>query len=123
MCSRIRSVDSSIGFRLCLTELCRHGMNLGFRVWEGDAVDTCLFGGLTCLFMEAYLLKYYILYGFYTFLPQRSFLYIIWALTLLILEMGVLVRNWITEITELFFSNLSNPEGGSEIRDSSESFL
>ena len=116
----------------------------------------------TCLFLEAYLLKYYILYGFYTFLPQRSFLYIIWALTLraltlLILEMGVLVRNWITEITELFsvisviqradqrseihlkvfsdppsgllrllnffFRNLSNPKGGSEIRDSSESFL
>ena len=78
--------------------------------------------------MEAYLLKYFRLYGFYTFLPQHSFLYIIWALTLraltlLILEMGVLVRNWITEITELFFSNLSNPEGGSEIRDSSESFL
>ena len=92
-----------------------------FKFAERDAVDNCLF-------MEAYLLKYYILYGFYTFLPQRSFLYIIWALTLRaltlrILEMGVLVRNWITEITELFFSNLSNPDGGPEIRDSSESFL
>ena len=97
-----------------------------------------------------YLLEYQIVYGFYVFCYHSvPFFCIIWGLTLLILEMDVLVRTGITEITEkkssvisviqradqrseislevfsdppfgllrllnLFFSNLSNPDGGSE---------
>ena len=48
------------------------------------------------------LLEYHIVYRFYVFFYHSvPFFCIIWALTLLILEMGVPVRTGITEITEL----------------------
>ena len=58
-------------------------------------------------------------------LPQRSFLSYNMGFDIAYIRNGCAHQNWhiITEITELFFSNLSNPEGGSEIRDFSGSFL
>ena len=61
--------------------------------------------------------------AFMYILPQRSFLLYNMGFDIAYIRMGVPVRTGITEIAELFFSILSNPEGGSEIRDFSGSFL
>ena len=61
--------------------------------------------------------------AFMYILPQRSFLSYYMGFDIAYIRMGVPARTGITEITEKKFSNLSNPEGGSEIRDVSGSFL
>ena len=62
------------------------------------------------------------MYGLYVYFTTAFLLYNM-GFDIAYIRMGVPVRTGITEIAELFFSILSNPEGGSKIRDFSGSFL